>query len=181
MINTWRQWIEWEILLTLNMPNTVSLQLTFSTFRLLLGLRSHIKSTPHIFPRWLRWLTHWRGEVKKKLIIRRIFHYTVLFYYLKARTWLELLLVIIGNLLCFCVWVLMSFIIGWYKSLGPEKFVNMAFLASIPVTARWKIVATMRIRFFILHWSCVQEPSSNESRNYPHSKIGKEWSLFSFW
>ena len=44
--------------ITLNMLNTASLQLVLSNLRYLLGLSSQIKSTPQIFPRWLRWLTH---------------------------------------------------------------------------------------------------------------------------
>jgi len=67
---------------TLNIPNTASLQLAFSSFRYLSGFRSQIKSTAHIFPLWLRWLTHctmlkskykwlahYRKEIKHKTVL----------------------------------------------------------------------------------------------------------------
>ena len=48
------------LLTTFINPNKASFQLAFKGLLRLLGLRSQIKSTPQILPRWLWWLTHWK-------------------------------------------------------------------------------------------------------------------------
>lgn len=124
----WR--VEKKELHTLNMPNTASLQLVFSSFRYLFGLRSHIKSTPQMFPRWLRWLTHW---------VENIWNIRIKHKHQHKR--LRMLCEFNGiDLMFICISVLMGSIIWWHKALGSKELVNMPTLAAIPVTAKiwWK-------------------------------------------
>jgi len=54
-----------ESLLTFIIPKTASAQLVLNGLSALLGLQSQMKSTPHMFPLWLRWLTHCRTFKKR--------------------------------------------------------------------------------------------------------------------
>lgn len=90
-----------------------------------------MKSTPQIFPLWFRWLTHCRinGSNKQRKKTVNIVHY------LLEKAWLEQKLQVINLVgISITVSILMSNVIGRYKSLRSKELVNMSALASIPVT-----------------------------------------------
>lgn len=125
-------------LLTFIIPKTASFQLVFRGFLHLSGFRSHIKSTPQMFPLWFRWLTHYtQEEVKEKKIRIQCKHTYILsvagLSSISSKTELSCYLVCIF----FAVTVLMSSVIWWNKSLWTKKFVNLAALTSIPITIIW--------------------------------------------
>lgn len=100
---------------TLIMPNTASFQLVLKGFLHLFGFKSHIKSTPQMFPRWLRWLTHCKQKKQKKKKKREMSTN------IKKLTIMASNLAYINmiNLVSVKITVLMSSVVWWYKPLGP--------------------------------------------------------------
>lgn len=124
--------------LTLIMLKTASTQLVLNGFLELLGLQSHMKSTPHMFPLWFLWLTHWRKEKKKKTA-KDVSKVSITWGW---RKYFERDVYPMS----ITVGILVSNIIWWYKPLRSQEFVDMPTLASIPIT-EIRIVQSLWLHF----------------------------------